>query len=275
MMVFGADMLTVTLLATLAFVCVHARDPLQNQVSGLSSAAGSSNAPPPGFSETLSIYGPPEPKQTPPKPLATYFELLLQLSTTDEWEKFNVSTTDYTTCHTLHPDVKAKKSIFRAAFSSTGSRDAQAGIKNMAFHFPDNTVPPDISIKVFRNAPPVAKSGRVASASVNPQGACYRAAESREPRVINIKEWVDMNEDERLEWLKPSWLVRSYYRLRATDPFLVMPPPSIKERASLGSQQGNPQTGRTTRDQPQKEIDRRRRRDESFEVARELGFEFR
>ncbi|KAK6513816.1 hypothetical protein TWF506_008250 [Arthrobotrys conoides] len=270
-MLFGADMLTVTLLATLVFVCVSARDPLQNPISGLSST-GSNSAPPPGFSETLSIYGAPELKRAPPRTPATYFEFLLELATTEEWSSFNISTTDYTTCHTLHPDVKTKKSFFRAAFSSSGTRDAQAGIKNMAFHFPDNTIIPDISIKVFRTAPQVAKNGRVASSSVNPGGACAQTTWLKKPRIVNVKEWLDMNEDDRLGWLKPNWWAPGYYRLRATDSFLVMPPP-VQERASLGAQV-IPQAGRLPSYQVQRDIDRRQRKIESYNAVRELGIGF-
>ncbi|KAK6498922.1 hypothetical protein TWF481_011492 [Arthrobotrys musiformis] len=259
-------MLTATLLAAFAFVRAFARDPIPLN----SNIAGSNNAPPPGFSETLSIYGP-EPNVVPLKTQAAYFSMLLQLSSTNEWDAFNVFTTDYTTCHTLNPAIRAIKSRVRAALSSTGSRDAQPGIKNMGFRFPDNTVAPDISIKVFRTAPPVVKGGRVASGSTNPYGSCYEAAGSRDSRVVNIQEWIDMNEDDRLKWLKPRWWAPFYYRLRETDSFLVMPPP-VKERASLGVQAG-PQAGRTARLQAQKESDGSRRRDESYEALRELGIQ--
>ncbi|KAK6339723.1 hypothetical protein TWF718_009116 [Orbilia javanica] len=271
-------MLTAILLAALTFTCVHARDPIQNIVSNLNSGVGNNNAPniapPPGFSETLSIYGEPEPKRASPKTPATYFSIFLQLSSTNEWDVFNVSTTDYTTCHTLNPAVRPKRSRFRAAISSKGSRDAQPGVQNMMFSFPDNTVPPDISIKIFRNAPSVPKGGRVAAGSENPYGSCYEVAGSRESRVVNIKEWADMSKDDRLKWLKPRrwpW-VQSYYRLRETDTFLVLPPPA-QGRASLGTQVA-PQTGRLTGFQAQRQGERSRLREKSYEAARELGIDF-
>ncbi|KAK6523602.1 hypothetical protein TWF281_001584 [Arthrobotrys megalospora] len=272
-MVRSVDVLTAPLLTTLAFVCVYARDPPRNAVS-------SNSAPPPGFSETLSIYGEPESRRAPLKTLATSFEILLELSTTSERDAFTVSTTDYTTCHTLNPAVRARKSRFRAAFSSTGSRDAQAGVKNMMFAFPDNTIQPDISLKIFRTAPPAVKSGRVASASVNPYGSCYEAAGSRDSVVVNIREWLAMNEKKRLDWLKPSWWARFYYRLRATDSFLVLPPP-IKGRMSLDAQRapselapGLPPAGRLTGFQVQRNSERNRQREQSYEAARELGIDF-
>ncbi|KAK6352341.1 hypothetical protein TWF730_009171 [Orbilia blumenaviensis] len=270
-MIYSVDSLLTTLLVTLAFVHVYATDPSQDVVSG-SSIAVSNTAPPPGFSETLSIYGEPEPKRPPSKTPATFFTILLELSTGNEWDAFDVSTTDYTTCHTLNPALQAKKSRFRAAFSATGARDAQPGIKNMMFMFPENTIPPDISIKIFRTAPPAAKKGRVASGSVNTNGACYEAAGSRDTLILNLRKWLDTQEDDRLDWLKPSWWARFYYRLRATDSFLVLPPP-VQERASLGAQRV-PAAGGSTAFRSQRNTERGRERDESYEAARRLGIEF-
>ncbi|EPS35924.1 hypothetical protein H072_10609 [Dactylellina haptotyla CBS 200.50] len=166
-------------------------------------------------------------QQPTPIPPSTYFTIYLLFTSTNDWDAFNISTTDYVTCYNLNPAFRARDSYFRAKLSTTGNRDAQPGVKDMMFSFPDRTKPPDISIKIYRNAPQAIqgrRSAAISAGSTSPWGSCNESVGSRETRLVNIKWWRDIPEDDRLKWLKPRWWAPFYYRLRETDSFQVLPP---------------------------------------------------
>ncbi|KAK6531806.1 hypothetical protein TWF694_002972 [Orbilia ellipsospora] len=202
------------------------------------------------------------------RPISTYFTLYLLFSSTKEWDAFNISTTDYEFCHTLNPRLRARNSVFRASLLSTGNRDVQPGVRDMMISFPDRTVPPDISLRIYRTAPPKIEGGRSTPAltgSINPGGSCYETVGSRDSRIVNIRQWIDMHEGERLKWLKPRWWAPFYYRLRETDSFQVLPPPRLEPMpAAIGG------LGKTNF-KPHRLEELLRQRSELLDEVRELG----
>ncbi|KAJ6258594.1 hypothetical protein Dda_6640 [Drechslerella dactyloides] len=197
--------------------------------------------------------------------MSAYFTLLLEYSSTNEWESLEIPTTDYTRCYALNPTLRARRS-FRGLVSNTGSRDAQPGIRNMSVHFPAYTTPPDISIKIFRTPPPARSSGGT---------SCYEAPGSRDSIVVNLKWWRDLHEDDRLKWLKPRWWSPFYYRIRETDSFMVLPPPSQPARrpASMGSGEGGIDRATLTQYQKQRVSEPAGRQEELLNNLAALGIE--
>ncbi|KAF3934905.1 hypothetical protein ABW19_dt0205694 [Dactylella cylindrospora] len=148
---------------------------------------------------------------------ASYFTVYLQRAAVKNWVSSNVSTTDFDTCYLLNPDFAPQTSTgLFSRFRNQLSRDNQPGIKNLMFAFEEGAKPPDISIRIFRNAPVL--SGQTA------QATCSKGTALLKPRVLNILDWMDLTEQERKDWLRPRWWERSYFRLKETDSFQVLRP---------------------------------------------------